>query len=171
MKIANAWLQESTFHFYADYQDVPVLDDEWFTKAKTAKSLDQLKAEAAAQSYYQELAATTGELTSQMFEDAIAHIEEHGWCQGVEVNKTGAVCAYGAFGLATVEWTNEIPVRHGSHDRQRVFTVRQREILELMGIPFATHTVVSWNDADGRTKDEVIDALTRAAKTLRDEGR
>lgn len=108
-------------------------------------------------------------LTSQMFEDAVEHIRAHGWCQRSDVDlTTGAVCARGA--LALERLGEGLP----QYDEARfvAVTARRKEVLELMGInPVVHRNLMAWNDAEGRTEEEVIDALTLAAKKLRDEGR
>lgn len=109
-------------------------------------------------------------LTSAMFEDAVAHIDTHGWLQGANVDNTGAVCARGALGLFT---RSANVVLRFTCDIDRVTAVDRRmaEVMDLMGIPTSFGSVMGWNDHPGRTKDEVIDALMLGAKTLRDLGR
>lgn len=111
------------------------------------------------------------ELTAQMFEDAVEHIKAHGWIQGEDVVSTGQVCAQGAFGLWTSHKLDGFKVNNYDSTRAEIFRARMEEIMDLMGIDPKFGSVVSWNDTDGRTKDEVIDALTLAAKKLRDDGR
>lgn len=121
----------------------------------------------------------TPALTPEMFEDAIAHIEEHGWCQGADVNHDGRVCLRGAFAKGYVvalipqlglDGTTLISEWGDPHALETVVR-RAREVLELMGVnPLDYPYLQVWNDAPGRTKDQVIDGLTLAAKTLRERG-
>lgn len=103
------------------------------------------------------------ELTSQMFEDAIEHINTHGWGQGEDVNETGAVCTRGA--LLQAELGQKC-----SQAGAAAFWARHIEIAELMGIPAGIDVTV-WNDHPDRTREHVIDALMSAAKKLREQGR
>jgi hypothetical protein len=136
------------------------------------KALDKAALEAARHNYAQRLLDTTGPLSSQMFEDAVAHIEAHGWCQGDDVDeKTGQVCAVGAFALFTVDRIDGVGLRRWDATRVQIFHVRRHEIMDLMGIETPYGSAVGWNDAEGRTRDQVVDALTLAAKKLRDQGR
>lgn len=135
------------------------------------------------------LDAAYAPLSAQMFEDAIAHIAQHGWCQGAVVTNDGRVCAQGAFGLWEARMSyvrlsgfdskgqptiERIPNRTLSSDPQRadIFTARMAEIMDLMGLDIGQWgNVMNWNDRKGRTEQEVVDALMLAAKKLRDEGR
>jgi hypothetical protein len=81
------------------------------------------------------------------------HIREHGWCQGMEYAKRGrAACLVGA-----IYRNGEIPIRRLDVARKCV-----ANFLGLNGDP--AMAVVLWNDAGGRTKEEVITALEGAAK-------
>lgn len=112
-------------------------------------------------------------LTSQMFEDAVEHINTHGWTQGRDMDEAGRVCAQGAFTLWRQEVDEQIQTRRVifDHARFRTFRYHVTEVMDLMGICFDLTDIVSWNDAAGRTREQVVDALTKAAKALRDQGR
>lgn len=118
-------------------------------------------------------------LTPEMFEDAIAHIEEHGWCQGIDVNHDGSVCLRGAFGKGYVvaEFSvfgveqPQLLSEWRARGTLEVATRRVREVLQLMGVDAMRYrTLQHWNDEPGRTREQVIDGLTLAAKTLRERG-
>jgi hypothetical protein len=91
-------------------------------------------------------------------------LAEDGWCQGVLVDHRGRVCAIGAlmmgcaFELASIfpavgvlAEANQLPpaVEHG----------RSPEALLQI-------SVVRWNNAAARTKEEVLDAFDRAIGSL-----
>jgi hypothetical protein len=79
----------------------------------------------------------------RMLLDAADLIEERGWCQGSYSDQDGRVCAIGAI------------VRAGNHQHYR-----RAEAMMMMVVGMS---VVGWNDIKGRTKEEVITALRRAA--------
>ena len=74
---------------------------------------------------------------------AAAYIEEHGWCQGVLRKDTGEVCMIGAFMFINCNYT--------------VFS----RLSAAIGVP--PMDISRWNDAPGRTKNEVVDSLRKAA--------
>lgn len=87
---------------------------------------------------------------------AARYIEEHGWTQGTFQDETGAVCATGAVNA----------VLHGDplgYDVQRVdLKIRVFRELELRTEEqFGEGSIVDFNDAEGRTVDEVL-AVFRA---------
>lgn len=77
--------------------------------------------------------------------DAADCIEKYGWCQGHAQDDKGRVCVLGAmvYGAASYE------------DWQRAIDkiIRQTNVLEI----------ASWNDAPGRTMEEVVSMLRAAA--------
>lgn len=120
--------------------------------------------------YATRTSAELPELTSQMFEDAIEHINVHGWAQGANLDTNGQVCLQGAF----AKWQLRKNDVMATCDTllMAILVARTVEILDLMGVDAGQFiSIPFWNDFPGRTKDEVIDALTTAAKKLRDEGR
>lgn len=114
----------------------------------------------------------TLELTSEIFEDAVEHINKHGWTQGMSLDfATGRVCAMGAISLHQKDDTGEVWISPGER-RAQLVSAQLATAMVLMGLdPDRDWTIVDWNDKPGRTEAEVIDALTLAAKTLRDQGR
>lgn len=75
--------------------------------------------------------------------DAADYIEEHGWCQEF-MWADGRVCALGAILIAKGTGLS------GPRDR-------------LMAFLKNPESITKWNDAPGRTKDEVVSALREAA--------
>jgi len=109
-------------------------------------------------------------VTSEFFEGAIEHIEVHGWTQGREVDHLGHVCAVGALRRTTLRSLSLSFAVDQPKVHAYVLQIHNSKIMELMGIGDYS-SIPSWNDGPRRTREEVIDAFTRAAKTLRDQGR
>ncbi len=76
---------------------------------------------------------------------AIDYIQQHGWCQGIAFGPNGTVCVLGA-----LDKTKEMLGNY--------FKAIDRLIPLVGGIP-----IHRWNDAEGRTKVEVITKLREAA--------
>ncbi|SRR5258706_882260 len=75
---------------------------------------------------------------------AIDYIQQHGWCQGEAFGPNGTVCTLGA-----LEKTKEGGGFINAVDRLKPF--------------IGGGAVHRWNDACGRTKEEVIKAMREAA--------
>jgi hypothetical protein len=85
--------------------------------------------------------------------DAADYIERHGWCQKAYQNGLGNVCIIGALSQV-VQWPD---------DRQgRVIMEISPRLKKYLG---ATR-VDNWNDALGRTKEQVVAALRGAARPM-----
>lgn len=85
-------------------------------------------------------------------------VRERGLCQGQMVDKQQRVCAMGAMsiamsGLCDHRWMNLYIMATNAVIEE----LARRKQINLGGIP-------DWNDQPGRTKEEVIDVLTAAAK-------
>lgn len=78
--------------------------------------------------------------------DAADRLEEHGWCQGVAVDRTGRMCVVGAVSYHADKAGKIWPA---AVDRIQ----RQIDALDI----------AAWNDAPGRTQDEVVSMLREAA--------
>lgn len=103
----------------------------------------------------------------EVLTEARRKIAEVGWCKGnfVARDEEGKICAYCAYGA--ISWSIPLelsqPVRVG---------VSEGAIGKLKEVLRAEHGfddyIAEWNDAEGRTKEEVIDlfdeALARALK-------
>ena len=84
--------------------------------------------------------------------DAADYIERHGWCQGAHENGQGEVCAMAAI----------------YHCYRRGDLTAMRRLQNYVGSRY----VGDWNDAPGRTKEQVVEALRAAARTpVIDHGR
>lgn len=94
-------------------------------------------------------------LPEVVLKDAAAYIEQHGWIQGRAMNRNGEVCMVGAVGavvgcevFAFGWWAN-------GRDQEQEMTAA----IELLNQRLGTDAVAEFNDAPGRTKDEVLRAL------------
>lgn len=85
-------------------------------------------------------------------------IEERGWCQGRQEDDQGRVCFHGAISIA---WHGRT---HGTVPRD-VYLERIQPILVALGVDpqEIEFGAASWNNAEGRTKEEVQAALRQAA--------
>ena len=101
---------------------------------------------------------------SELTEQAIEELETRGWCQGRLENETGEVCYLGAYEFAMAQlgvssWQLYREAWQASH----------KEFAELGG-KGTGYDIPAWNDAPGRTKEEVLERMTLVAKRLRDKG-
>lgn len=80
-------------------------------------------------------------------------IEEHGWWNGREKRRAGRLCAGYAISKATQSWGT---------DNTKAFDKAWAAAIDVMD-----DGVVRFNDAPGRTKDEVVSALRSAAEVAR----
>lgn len=113
---------------------------------------------------------TQPELTdADRLEKAASIIEQRGWTQGELLNRqTGAVCAYGALNFVFGE-----PLLHGDVAWPEDATERATALGEIVEEHLSREVgywseLTDYNDADGRTGDEVIAAFRRVAAKLRD---
>ncbi len=84
---------------------------------------------------------------------AANYIDEKGWLQNRQMDDTGAVCSVGAICKVTaVEWYN------GRSYTDDEFTAALEKFESYLGMDIA-----DWNDMKGRTKQQVIETLMRAA--------
>jgi hypothetical protein len=112
-------------------------------------------------------------------EDAAEHIERYGWYQrgyapggrydGERIDGK-PVCILGGLLAVDLAWSAKIGAWHEAHEdgdpvgvdavEQVTWTLQQRR-------PTHGGTLAHWNDAAGRTRQEVLDLLHRAAKDVR----
>ena len=78
-------------------------------------------------------------------------IEEHGWCQVSAVDERGRICMLQAMGRAEVEL-------FGPDGSRSVSLVSDEKIADAVGWP-----IYRWNDAAGRTQEEVVAKLRAVA--------
>lgn len=109
-------------------------------------------------------------------------LQAEGWTQREYVRRqpdgTCKRCAYGAL----EGWHEDEPVDPYDYDRGRVTTtvranghavhllrLAMYEIHSPKQTPFGGGGVTSWNDADGRTEEQVLEAFNRAIEMARKE--
>lgn len=81
---------------------------------------------------------------------AAEYIRQHGWCQNQVETHDGRVCTVGAMGKVTI------------HKREMDCSAAAKRFVDFNKIE--PGFIGRWNDAPGRTKEEVIAALEAAAK-------
>lgn len=99
-----------------------------------------------------------------------ATIVEERWCQNTLVSEDGRVCAAGAIATAAEELTGDpvlVPLDLFAPG-WRLYLDTRHQLGKYLGTPNvedpATEDgIVRWNDAPGRTSDEVAEALRKAA--------
>jgi hypothetical protein len=114
--------------------------------------------------------------TYEVLTEAINILEHDGWGQGEYHLPDGCHCALGAIGLASGHHANvriledgdEVYVRfdessHGDHGDEafEAFNAANRALKELLPDGYSDH-VPFWNDAPGRTKEQVLEKLREA---------
>lgn len=93
-------------------------------------------------------APTRERTASDVLLAAARYIEEHGWSQdGAWIERDGSACAVGGI-QAVTDW-----------DEKGLAVAAENGLCEFLGVVCAE----SWNDALGRTRDEVLAALRGAA--------
>ena len=98
------------------------------------------------------------DLRAADYERAAEIMRERGFAKGTGQDDDGNVCTGGAMAWAVYE-------RMGGEDvRVDLMKMAKEMDLDEFAVPF-------WNDAPGRTQEEVIDRLEQTAKKLRNEGR
>lgn len=118
--------------------------------------------------------------TSEVLNAAADYIEEHGWIQGqygefVEGSAIEApyyppgcrVCLTGAINLVT-DGSPCLPGSMGVGNSELNAAAYQavRQALEVRGKITARESVMTWNDAEGRTQAEVVALLRRVAREV-----
>jgi hypothetical protein len=83
--------------------------------------------------------------------DAADYVERHGWCQNEFQNGFGSVCIMGAL-LHVVQWPD--------HLQGRGITEILPRLTKYLGVT----RLDNWNDAPGRTNEQVVAALRGAAQ-------
>jgi hypothetical protein len=90
-------------------------------------------------------------------------IEQRGWTQGTFRGSDGRLCTHGAIHMAVFDK----PDYFGEHDAPLMLAVwcRLRNYLLAKGVKpdLVRRGCMSWNDAPGRTKEEVVHAMRDAA--------
>lgn len=91
-----------------------------------------------------------------IFERAIDRLERQGWVQGELGRPDGSACLVGA-----LYFESDIELEVYGRGIQAV-----KNVLGFDPCDQACADVVSWNDAPGRTADEVVECLRLASKEL-----
>lgn len=81
--------------------------------------------------------------------EAAMYIDTHGWCQGDLKDAEGRVCVLKA--------VNNVCRRRAP----KTFHAAISELARRTGGPLDGSSIAVWNDADGRTKNEVLAVLRR----------
>lgn len=97
-----------------------------------------------------------------LLEKAAEVLETDGWCQRVKHAPDGSHCLMGAIEEARIKGAPQV---YGFYDTLCRLAEFGQEIPESG--PTTPISLVMWNDAPGRTKDEVISLLRRSAAELR----
>lgn len=112
-------------------------------------------------------------VSAEILARAAQIIKDRGWVQHTSVTKRGQVCASQAIFVASQEYVRQ----HRSSPLEVLFRGQQkievekawrtacRMLLAYIGDPLLD-CVPYWNDAPGRRKHEVVDALARASMWL-----
>ena len=87
--------------------------------------------------------------------DAAQYIREHGWCQNTVSTKDGRVCAVGAIGAA---------YEAAFHDKGCGIAITAMEHLDRHLSISGPWSIPKWNDAPGRTAEDVVAAMEEAAR-------
>lgn len=96
---------------------------------------------------------------SLIFSRAAELIETQGWFQGMRVGGTHCHCAMTAIEQALGAWTGR-DAREADLDKFASLLAKRLNLTDRR----AVSAILEWNDADGRTKYEVIALLRDAAK-------
>lgn len=97
------------------------------------------------------------ERNADVLDAAADYIERHGWCHRDAVGPDGNVCALTALIMVAPRRADGSAVSVGAPFR--ALTV-------AAGLP-TSGDIVGWNDADGRTEQQVLDVFRKAAKQER----
>ena len=113
-------------------------------------------------------AAATPESDAVMAETlrvAADKLEHDGWCQRKEVDREGHICAQQAIVMVA-----PLIAQTRSYVETREFCGFRRTLAEIVSLRFGafvgTYSVPTWNDANGRTVDEVTTSMRKFADHL-----
>lgn len=96
------------------------------------------------------------EQVAAALEAAADYIETHGWTQGASIDGLGRVCASGA-------------INRGGECKAVVHNALREYLIESDAIGYYTGSIMTWNDAPGRTQQDVTDGLRKAAIRYREK--
>lgn len=102
----------------------------------------------------------TDKTTAEILREAAEYIGEHGWIQGQLSNPDGKVCAIGAINRAA----KSDAVADTYDAIEALWNYLELPSGEQLGS--GLHPVARWNDAPGRSAEDVILAMKCAAKEV-----
>jgi hypothetical protein len=102
---------------------------------------------------------------AEVLDEAVAYLDNYGWLQGdyAQAEKECPVCAVGAINVAAFG-TPYPSSSNGSWDVTSEIAETVVEQMQILGFDLA-----AWNDQEGRTKEEVTEALRSTAEKLREQ--
>jgi hypothetical protein len=110
---------------------------------------------------------------ADVLEDAADHIERHGWQQGAYGTAGAPTCLRGAVRAVQVGLLGRAGCEQESDVLAYAATAIGPDIgwtMVATGDPYVDAVLIpSWNDRDGRTQQEVLDVLRKAAKLARQD--
>lgn len=86
------------------------------------------------------------------------YIQEHGWLQGLTYGRNGAVCIFGAYNIVAKSPCSAQLEREVFSLIRNTLDVNE-PTNNLPTSKTTTFGIVTWNDQNGRTKDDVIRLL------------
>lgn len=99
----------------------------------------------------------------QILLDAAERLETHGWTQGVSQDKDGRCCAVGA--ISAVIYKNYDNFL-GYTTNPKHHTAIIQEVFKPIHAILGEYMIIPWNDTPGRTADEVIAMIRKAAESV-----
>lgn len=96
---------------------------------------------------------------ADMLDDAADNLERNGWTQGALQEHDGRRCAMGALGAVRCTGNEASLIAIGAMSYLAI------EVGATYDLPDVA--IAEWNDAEGRTEQDVLDAMRRAAKRAR----
>lgn len=100
-------------------------------------------------------------IVQEICQNAAKLLRTKGWCQKVSVNPMGALCLAQAMGQAH----DHTFIGRGNKVKDLAFDHLTRVLNEDLDKKKECGGFVFWNDMTGRTKEEVLSLLDRAATT------
>lgn len=94
--------------------------------------------------------------TIQDLRDAADYLREHPWIKGKDFDDKGGCCAFGAVRAVAMDNTGDCSYQTRDRASQAA-----RAFYRVIGLDIATY-----NDSDGRTKNQVIEALETTAAAI-----
>ena len=110
----------------------------------------------------------TGRSIARTLRDTALYLTRHGWCQGAYYDATGGsftppACLVGALGIVCYGGPVDAPALNDADPGFADFDEAVTFLGRFLGVRHRSD-VYSFNDAHGRTKDDVLRALELAAK-------